>query len=126
MAHHALIRWLIIILVCVCLVTTQTALAEGSVQDNSVGWSVPLATGLSAQCTMFMVIGVCVWIICTNLLAVISISPFGIGHYNPEALVEVSNPQGIERVEDPKTESTPRIAITTTWSIRMRFRWGIH
>ncbi len=105
MAHHPLSRWLIISLVCVCLVTTQAAVAQGSVQDNTVGWSVPLATGLSAQCTLFMVIGVCIWIICTITGCDIDIT-IRIGHYNPEALVEVSNPQGIERVEDPKRSDT--------------------
>ena len=41
-------QWLITVVFSLCLVSTQLAVAEGGVQDNTKGWSVALATGLSS------------------------------------------------------------------------------
>ena len=86
-------QWCIAVVICLCLASNQLAFAEGNVQDNTNGWSVGLATGLSAQCMRLQVIGVCIWIICAPKCKITY--KIRIGHFNPEALVEVSNPQGI-------------------------------
>ncbi|HFD11908.1 MAG TPA: hypothetical protein ENJ32_05500 [Crenotrichaceae bacterium] len=87
-----------------CLFLSAQTQAAGGVQDNSSGWSVGLSTGISAQCMMLQVIGVCIWIICAPKCKITI--KIRIGHYNPEALVEISNPQGIERAEDPRRIDT--------------------
>ncbi len=97
-------QWCIVVVIYLCLESNQLAFAEGEVQDNTNGWSVGLATGLSAQCMRLQVIGVCIWIICAPKCKITY--KIRIGHFNPEALVEVSNPQGIERAEDPKRMDT--------------------
>jgi integrating conjugative element protein (TIGR03756 family) len=68
-----------------------------------------LAEPLSADdCIQFRVVGVCIWIVCTPYGCDIDVT-VKYGHFNPDVLVRVSNPQGINRVEDPvRTDSHTR------------------
>ena len=104
MESQAVKRLWISLLLSLCLLSSHLTAMDGAVQDNTTGWSVPLATSISAQCTRLQVIGVCIWILCVPKCKITL--KIRIGNFNPEALVEVSNPQGIERVEDPRRSDT--------------------
>jgi len=62
-------------------------------------------SALADDCIQLRVVGVCIWIICTPFGCDINVTP-KIGHFNPDVLVKVTNPQGIERVEDPQRSDT--------------------
>lgn len=57
------------------------------------------------ECTQLRVVGVCIWIVCTMFGCDISVT-VKIGHFNPDVLIKVTNPDGVDRVEDPKRIDT--------------------
>jgi len=63
------------------------------------------ANATTYDCLQFRVVGVCIWIICTIFGCDISVT-VKYGHFNPDVLVRVNNPQGVNRVEDPKRTDT--------------------
>jgi integrating conjugative element protein (TIGR03756 family) len=68
-------------------ILTVSLLAPDAIADN--------------ECSQFRVVGVCIWIICTNFGCDIDVT-IKYGHFNPDVIVTVNNPDGIDRVEDPK------------------------
>ena len=54
-----------------------------------------------SECLQFRVVGVCVWIICTIFGCDIDVT-IKYGHFNPDVIVRVTNPDGVDRAEDPK------------------------
>lgn len=58
-----------------------------------------LAAPKNPDCLRFMLVGICIWVTCTNVGCDVEIA-LKYGHFNPDLLVMVRNPQGINRVED--------------------------
>ncbi|MBN2907818.1 MAG: TraU family protein, partial [Rhodobacteraceae bacterium] len=68
---------------------------------DTPGWSAPLSLNMPLSCFRFMPVGLCVWITCTPFGCDIDTS-IKFGHFNPDAVVELVNPQGVNRVEAPR------------------------
>lgn len=64
-----------------------------------------LAQGLLSDCLRFMPVGICVWITCVGPYCSIDTS-VKVGHFNPDVVVTVNNPQGVNRAEDPHRPDT--------------------
>ena len=60
----------------------------------------PIASA-DSECSQFRVVGVCIWIICTYFGCDVDVT-IKYGHFNPDVIVHVTNPDGIDRAEDPK------------------------
>ena len=59
----------------------------------------------AVSCLNLQVVGVCIWLVCT-LYECHTEESVKIGHFNPDVDVLVTNPVGVERVEDPKRTDT--------------------
>ena len=70
----------------------------------SLSWLLS-ASAIAGECLQFRVVGVCIWIFCTPLGCDIE-TTVKYGHFNPDVLVRVSHPQGVDRVEDPRRIDT--------------------
>jgi len=57
------------------------------------------AAALNSDCLRFMVVGICVWVTCYGYGCDVETS-IKYGHFNPDLLVAVQNPQGVNRAED--------------------------
>lgn len=61
--------------------------------------------GAGLDCIRFLPVGVCAWLLCLPGFCAVAITP-KFGHFNPDLLVHVNNPQGVNRVEDPQRIDT--------------------
>lgn len=95
---------LLIALLNMSLVSTVSPVQLTNDQGGTIGWSLAKSTAVSPACIQFAVVGVCVWIVCYYTCKTSITLKYG--HFNPEAVVEVVNQQGIDRVEDPKRTDT--------------------
>ncbi len=57
------------------------------------------------SCLDLQVVGVCFWLVC-SLYECHTEESVKIGHFNPDVDMRVTNPQGVERVEDPARTDT--------------------
>jgi integrating conjugative element protein (TIGR03756 family) len=57
------------------------------------------------DCTQFRVVGLCIWIICTNFGCDIDVT-IKYGHFNPDVLVAINHEEGVDRTEDPNRVDT--------------------
>ncbi|WP_404360464.1 TraU family protein [Methylotuvimicrobium sp. KM1] len=57
------------------------------------------------ECIQLRVVGACIWIVCTMFGCDIDVT-LKVGHFNPDVLIKVTNPDGVDRVEDPKRIDT--------------------
>jgi len=62
-------------------------------------------TADGVPCLNLQVVGVCLWLVCSVYECHLETS-VKIGHFNPDVDVRVTNPVGVERVEDPKRTDT--------------------
>jgi len=88
-------------LLALLLLTATSHRATAAAGVGAVGWSVPLSYNIPFACILPMTVGICVWLTCTTFGCDVDTS-VKYGHFNPDALIEVTNPDGINRVEDPK------------------------
>ena len=100
--YYASLLILILCLGIINQVVSANSLAND--QGGTYGWSLPKASAVAPVCLQFAVVGVCIWIVC-YITCKTSVT-IKYGHFNPEAAVEVTNPQGVDRVEDPKRIDT--------------------
>jgi len=91
--HNILVTWMMF---CALLMPPPPVLAEQS--DPKSGDS-------GDDCVQFRVVGVCIWIYYSYYEIEISVT-IKYGHFNPDVLINVINPQGVERAEDPKRTDT--------------------
>ena len=100
-------RWqvtLFVLIFCLSLFQSAQSTPLANDQGGTYGWSLAHSAVVSPACLQFAVVGVCIWIICYYTCNV-SVT-LKLGHFNPEAVVEVTNPQGVDRVEDPQRIDT--------------------
>ena len=62
--------------------------------------TVASGVGAGPDCLRFLPIGVCVWLLCVGPYCTVETS-VQYGHFNPDLIVTVENPNGVNRAEDP-------------------------
>ncbi|MGH8549952.1 MAG: TraU family protein [Blastocatellia bacterium] len=63
------------------------------------------ARGIPSDCLRFLPVGICVWLTCAGPFCSLDTS-VKYGHFNPDLLVTVNNPQGDNRAEDAHRSDT--------------------